>query len=454
MKTSIKYFRLLALLFTVLPAFLSAQELEFDAPVKLPETINSEAEESQPIVTNDGQKLFFNRTFHEKNEGGKFAGHDIWISVKDENGNWTDASNKLGKLNNKRNNAVVGISADGQRIYLLDTYHALKSGEKGISYSDAAPRGHRSKPLTFGIKGLETQTGFIGFYMHPSEEVLIIAMADERSLGKEDLYVSLKNAEGEWSEPLHMGQQLNTQGFEIAPFLSEDKKMLFFTSDGHKGLGDADVFVSRRLDNNWTNWSAPENLGAPVNSEAFDGYFFVTSANDVYFASNREGRFSAIYSTEMRVKEQVDEALVASTNEAKTNAEELKQIAQISEATLKPSVDELFRKNFQQLVVFFDFDSEKIGENTQDKLTELAQNFRDTKAIDLLIIGHTDQSGTETYNQKLSLKRAERVKAFLVSLGIDVNKILIEGKGESELLNEASTEEAKQQNRRVEIKID
>src|SRR5690606_26812019 len=82
---------------------------------------------------------------------------------------------------------------------------------------------------------------------------------------------------------------------EFSPFLSADKKRLYFSSTGHKGFGDADIFYCDRLYNSWDTWSAPRNLGDKINTKSFEGYFSLYGDTIAYFASNRDGRYSDIY---------------------------------------------------------------------------------------------------------------------------------------------------------------
>jgi hypothetical protein len=96
-----------------------------------------------------------------------------------------------------------------------------------------------------------------------------------------------------------MGTTINTKGFEISPFLSADKKRLYFTSSGHGGEGDGDIFYSERLYNSWETWSMPVNLGKAVNSKTFDAYFSIYGDSIAYFASNRDGKFADLYQVEV-----------------------------------------------------------------------------------------------------------------------------------------------------------
>jgi hypothetical protein len=92
-----------------------------------------------------------------------------------------------------------------------------------------------------------------------------------------------------------MGTTINSRGYEISPYLSADKKRLYFASNGHGGEGDADIFYSERLYNSWETWSVPVNLGNSINSKKFDAYFSIYGDTIAYFASNRDGRYADLY---------------------------------------------------------------------------------------------------------------------------------------------------------------
>ena len=93
-----------------------------------------------------------------------------------------------------------------------------------------------------------------------------------------DLYVSFLQEDSSWSKPIHTGKVLNSVGNESAPFLCADDKTLFFSSDGFSGYGSDDIFMSRRLDDSWTKWSKPTNLGKNINTPQSDIFFTLPHA--------------------------------------------------------------------------------------------------------------------------------------------------------------------------------
>ncbi|HYF67540.1 MAG TPA: hypothetical protein VD884_05355 [Ohtaekwangia sp.] len=281
----------LFLLFTI-PAVLYAQVWDFGIPEKLAKNINTEYEEAFPLLTPDGKTLYFTRVLYPGNRGGKFSGADAWVSSFDESRQtWGPASNTKAVENDNGTNAVIGIDAKGQTLYLMNTSANKKAS--GIYFMKKLSGGW-SKPELIPIEGLDP-LGFLSFYVSPDFEVIFISMKGQDSRGEEDLYVSFKKSSGEWTKPKNLGSSVNTTGFEISPFLSADKKRLYFSSNGHKGFGDADIFYCDRLYNTWDTWSAPRNLGEKLNTKKFDAYFSVYGDSLAYFSSNRDSNYADLY---------------------------------------------------------------------------------------------------------------------------------------------------------------
>ncbi|MBX2895922.1 MAG: PD40 domain-containing protein [Cyclobacteriaceae bacterium] len=259
------------------------QELVFSTPVPLGSAINSKDEELAPLLSPDGKTLYFIRAFHDGNTGGRFAGTDIWVSTKNVLNEWTPATRMNNSWNNKRSNAVIGFSADNSVAYLLNAY----SNKTGISFSKLY-NGEWGQPELVPIPGIN-RDDFVGFYVHPEFDIILISMKGKDTLGEEDLYISLKDDSGSWTEPRNLGPTINTTGFEISPFLSADKKRLYFSSNGHGGYGDADIFYCDRLFDSWETWSVPRNLGEVVNSEKFDAFYSSYGDSLGIFCTNAYG---------------------------------------------------------------------------------------------------------------------------------------------------------------------
>lgn len=389
----------------VLPFSVSAQqsELIWLTPEKLPSNINSEGEEALLIFSRDSSTLFFVRQFHPENTGGN-DDQDIWFTKRNEDGSYQPAKN-LKSLNNKDFNAVVGNSLDGNTIYLYNAYVKKKSQlDRGIAISQKKKEGF-SSPTKLEITNFKLEGEHFGFYVNPQETVILISYQGKNSLGEEDLYVSLKQSDGSWGEPIHLGNIVNTSGYEISPFLSEDGYSLFFSSNGHGGQGEADIFVCFRMDDTWRSWSKPQNLGDKVNSAGFDAYF-IMSANEAYFASNREGGASDIYMVKPFVPEPIE-----------IEQTELKPITAVKDTLPK------VKPRPVEFLIFFATNSSFLEKQSIVAIDEAIAKMKADPNLKCDISSHADIRADDAYNTWLTQRRASRVRDYMVLKGIDPSRI-------------------------------
>ncbi len=410
-----------------------AQNYSFAQAVKLGENVNSICEESIPILSQDGNKLYFVRSFCEQNIGGKLSGQDIWVSTKNGLNEWGPATNDIAKMNNQRNNAVIGFNLDGSAMYLLNSYGPYGIKIHGIARSIRIGD-EWSRPYDIKVNGLESDNAFVGFNVNSTEDVLLISMNASNSVGEEDLYLCLKNKSGQWGKPENLGATINTTGYEISPYLSDDGLTLFFASDGHKGYGDADMFMSRRLDDSWLKWSKPINLGKEVNSEGFDAYLSLRG-NEVYFVSTRDGGFADIYQTK-----------VVAVDDNKENAEINEDKYKLTETEIQEFLGMPVGRT-----IFFDFESYEVAAPSRELIYFLANKLINNEQYSIELTGHASDEGTDEFNQKLSLERADAVAKYFQDFGIAPDRISTSGVGESQPLIMEGAEEEKAKNRRVEI---
>ena len=463
-----------------------SQNFYFQTPVLLSDTINSRAEESYPIFSVKDSTLYFVRTLYSANIGGARGGQDIWYAKKRPNESWSIPRNDLNKLNNRDNNAVVGVSKTGNTLYLLNSYKSSQSNQAGMAFSFNQDNGWLD-PNDIAIPTLTDKIGgFYGLHVSSSEDVAVVSMQRDDALGEEDLYVTFKDAfSGEWSKPLHLGDIVNTEGYEMSPFLSEDKKYLFFASNGHPGYGNADIFVSARQDSSWTQWSQPKNLGDGINSAGFDAYLTIASNNEVFFISNRYGRSADIYSSKLISQEERNEQLAsriqggrrptidslsgsrspASSNvDAETQAllaetqallDEFKGVNRGASSSNAPTRGQgVGSTQDETQFLFFNLNASDLQESAIPYLRETADRLKKNATLNVELVGHADDTGGKDYNLKLSIERAQAAKRFLIDQGIEEGRIISYGRGSTQPLSTAQDTEAKRKNRRVEIKID
>ncbi|MGV3589723.1 MAG: OmpA family protein [Adhaeribacter sp.] len=402
--------------------------------------INSEYDELMPVVAPDGKTLYFVRTGHPENTGGANAGQDIWYSQKNDGENeWQPPQNLGVPLNNIYNNAISSLSPDGQQIWLNNVYLPRNRMAPGLSYASKSSTGW-SKPEAITIQNFTPEAGFLNCYQATDSILFLSVQTDTTYL--EDIFICRRVSEKEWSAPKRINN-INTTGFEIAPVLAPDGRTLYFTSNGHGGFGDADILMSRRLDNTWLNWSEPINLGATVNTAGFDGYFTLDANNGIaYFTQENEEENTDIYFIRL------DDIAPASENITAA----LPSKAEPSPST-NPAIESDKSKADLTLLVFFEVNSAQLNSQAQTTLQTLKEQLASNEKA-LLIQGHADDTGTETANQILSENRARAVRAFLMLQGLPETAIQIKGFGSTQPVVPNQSAQNRAKNRRVEIRIE
>lgn len=399
-------------MFLLLPGFVMGQTLVFKDVTKLSSAINSEYEEAQPLLSPDGTTLYFTRFLSPLNKGGEYSGTDVWTSRYDVTKmDWSKADNS--KIENTSgNNAVIGISPKGDMIYMQNTvatrdvYGIYFSKKSGSTWT---------RPELIPMKGIASE-GFLGLYVSPDFDVIFISMKGSDSRGEEDLYVSLKNGAGEWSEPKNLGATINTRGFEISPFLSADKTKLYFSSSGHPGQGDADIFVSERQYGSWEVWSVPKNLGPVINSNKFDAYFSIYGDSVCFFASNRGGKMSDIYRGKVTIdygkKEQMKvDSLV---NETKDLLQQL-----------RTSTSGVTNVSDGKTLIQFDDNAARIQSASENVIEAFADYL--TKNVGHKVFVEYDGRAMEsTKSQQMLIQdRIRRLKQLFKSYGVAESRVVV-----------------------------
>jgi OmpA-OmpF porin, OOP family len=261
-------------------------------PESLGKAINSPVNEMNPVLHPDGKTLYFTRANHPDNVGGKRDKGDIWVSVLGVDG-WEVATNVGAPLNNAEYNAVIGFSADGRTMFLHNIYtreyRPLPTQGISVSYR----RGNSwSFPEPVPINYFYNTSDHQSISISSDGRIMVMAIESFASYGAEDIYVSFLRSNGEWTGPLNVGPDINTRFQEMTPTLLKDNKTLIFASNGHGGYGSMDLFYSERLDDTWTRWSKPQNLGPAINTKGRETYYFLSPDEEyAYFVStqNSEG---------------------------------------------------------------------------------------------------------------------------------------------------------------------
>jgi len=252
--------------------------------------INTEYDELAPIISADGNTLFFVRKNHPDNFGGIRDEDDIWFSQFNDN-EWSKAVNIGPPLNNEHNNFIQSILPDGNTILLGNIY--VRYGIN-VSLKAGASVSHKTKdgwsfPIDQRIRDFRNNSEFANYFLAANGRYLLMAIESNEGYGGLDLHVSFRINENVWSKPINLGPVVNTAANENSPFLAADGLTLYYSTSGISGYGKDDIFVTRRLDETWQNWSEPINMGMPINSPQSDSKFSIPASGNYAYFSSKEG---------------------------------------------------------------------------------------------------------------------------------------------------------------------
>ncbi len=241
--------------------------------------INTAADEYFPFLTNDQALIYFNRRKNERSDENLFFS-------RLENNQWATGK-QVGGFNTPRNEGMCTFVRDGRRMYFtacnreggLGPCDIWEAAVDGVEMTNLQPLQGKANSERWESQAAISCDG----------TKLFFASNRPGGIGGTDLWYCLKQADGTWGEATNLGSQINTELDEEAPFITNDGKTLYFSSTGHLGLGEQDIFMSW-IDERSGNWSPPINIGPPVNSPFRElGFFLSADGVNGLFASNRPG---------------------------------------------------------------------------------------------------------------------------------------------------------------------
>lgn len=429
------------------------------------------------------------------------------------NGKVTNIQAVKGDVNTKYHEGVIAISPDGKRMYFdrndyfEGKYKKDTEGENQIKlfYAeliDSQWRNVQSVPFN----NSEYKVGHPA--LSPNGNTLYFASTMPGGYGGSDLYKVTVNTDGTFGTPENLGSTINTEGNEVFPFIGADGS-LYFSSDGHLGLGGLDVFYAENTTSGFTH---VKNVGAPINSSSDDFAFNIDDNQEGFVSSNRSGSKGAgsdniyfIKQIEPLCDSQINVLVVdadtnkplagaavslydnnenrlatktsgtdgkatflvecdknfvvqAALNNYEANATTAKSSSPSVSATVALSpIDKLIQEDKVVLnPILFDFDKHNIKPQAAFELDKLVQIMNKYPNMVIKVESHTDNRGSDAYNIDLSNKRAQSTVQYVISKGIDAGRISGEGKGEnSPIVNcgDNCTDSQHQQNRRSEFII-
>ncbi len=481
-------------------------------PVNLGDSINTADDEYINAITSDGQQLIFTKKqlqFNEETESQKKYSERFFVSDK-INEAWNNAYELISSANIKGNIGALCISPDSKYLFFTSCYRPDGFGSCDLYYSKKTGD-NWSKPKNLGpvvnSNKWESQPSF-------SSDGKTLYFASKRNGGKgsSDIWKTVLLSNGTWSKPENLGTPVNTTKAEMSPFIHPDDQTLYFSSEGHVGMGGADLFYTKKVKNG--NWPEPVNLGYPINTFADEINIIVNAKGEkAYISSDKfggKGKFDIycfdlykearpqpvtymkgnVFDSESKNKLKACFELIdlntglvnVKSYSDSLNGEFLVVLPVNRDYALNISKDGylFYSENFaltgvysdihpylkdialkpvrvgENVIlrnIFFETDKYNLKKESEIELEKLIGFLNNNPYIQIEISGHTDNIGGGEYNLELSQNRAKAVYDYLILNGIKKNSLTYKGYGFLLPNDTNETEEGRTNNRRTEFKV-
>lgn len=475
-------------------------------PRLMPSQINKFYIHAYPVLTADQSTLIYSRR-----TGPRVSDDEDIVISRNINGQWSEPVSIAPNINTAFNEGACSISGDGKTLVFASCNRedGLGQCDLYISYNQG---GVWSDPVNMG-RNVNSPAWDSEPSISADGKTVYFSSRRPGGLGKEDIWVTRKGDNGEWTPAVNLGAPVNTKGREVSPFIHADGKTLYFSSDELIGLGGFDIFFTK---DSAGSFSEPKNLGYPINTPANDASVFITADNSrgIYsIYEKKDNQASRILLYEFDVPEEIKPEKVSTYSngfvyDAETRKPIHARIDLIDLATSKViqsvdsdpvtgeyllvltegreyalNVDEngyLFYSAFfdfknpedfnpvkldvylqpvkkgKSVVlnnIFFNTNSYQLEDKSKTELDKVVAFLQKNPDVRIEFGGHTDNVGADNDNMQLSLKRAEAVYQYILSKGIVASRLKYKGYGETRPVADNTTEEGRKQNRRIEFVI-
>ena len=380
MRTRIRRFFLVGLAAAVAWGALAGQGTRVKK-IKLGPEVNSPSREISPLVSADGQSLYFTREWYvdddlrnemnanttgsldekKRQENDKMLQEMLnspaldeqtkaavrrafapatddqlvrlthqtcWVSTRQPDGGWGKARKLPAPINNIFPSFVCSVLPDGNTLIIGGTFgerlkdpllmfkeaaETAKTWDKSAPTKPAAPAPTESmqgygivaktirqgdgwtEPSYFRIHDLVNRGDRNDYFLAPGNRVLIVRIMNSESNGNFDLFVSFLQKDGTWTKPKNLGAPVNSPAYEMSPFVAPDGVTMYYASKREGGYGGFDLYVTRRLDDTWLKWSEPKNLGPDINDKREQSDLSTDASGQWAFISEGESAKEDIY---------------------------------------------------------------------------------------------------------------------------------------------------------------
>jgi len=475
--------------------------------------INSKCYDYRPKLTADGQNLYFSRIICMEDEVMQFEGL-LMHSKALANGDWDEATVVHADFNTLQNSPYLySVTPDNNQMLL--TLKAKKEGTRVLCKALRTEKGWEIKDtidLGFEIPAINST-----FCLSDNGRILLFSYVPEKKdplfKGGKDLYVSFLQTNNKWTKPKNLGDRINTPNIDLNPFLASDNKTLYFCSKREDSYGQNDIYMSRRKDESWQNWTEPLNLGEQINDENWNDGFFIPAIGDYAYFNSENNSIGQGDIFRVKIKEKIKpekvvlvqskvldkignplggalvhyenletgEIVGTAYSDPKTGEFQISlpfgykygiyaeakagEYAVTSNLDLSGDSSQIIVKDSLKMQaiekgatillnnIFFATNKSTLNKESYAELNRLAEILKKNKDLKIRIEGHTDDVGNDETNMKLSKARALAVYQYLISKTVKKEQLTVKAFGETKPLKDNSTEEGRRQNRRVEFTI-
>jgi outer membrane protein OmpA-like peptidoglycan-associated protein/tetratricopeptide (TPR) repeat protein len=482
-------------------------------PENLGPNVNTKYNDYFPSLSADGKTLVYTIELPQTDNNPLLPDYqeDIFITHRNDDQPWQQAASVGATINSNNNEGAPFLSADGKILLLTsctcpdglikccDIYYSyLRNGE----FTTPHPL-----PYPVNTNAWESQPS-----LSADNSLLFFVSNRKGGYGGKDIWYSTLIDNGKWSEPINCGPNVNTDKDESSPFIHADKKTLYFSSDGHPGMGGHDLFVSH-LDTNGI-WGTPINLGYPINTKDNEMRLAVSVLGNTAIISSDRATETKLDLFEITLPEPVRPSrtllvqglvkdaksgdpiqsasyslvnlsngqpiqngitsgdhinlmlLLPENNDYALNVKATGYLMNSMNFSLRDIPDSISTKYIEIALhkpdigntvtlenIFFDTDKYNIKPQSYYELNKFVTFLTDNPTLYVEIGGHTDNSGSESHNKELSQHRAEAIVSYLVSKGISSSRLTAKGYGSTKPCAPNDTKENMAKNRRTEFKI-
>lgn len=466
-------------------------------PSKLSDQINARHRQYFPVLTADGNTLVFTAITENEDE-------DLFVS-KRNNGTWDTPTPISASINTPNNEGTCTLSADG-KIMVFTSCEGRRSYGSCDLFITRKEGNQWSEPENLGPQ-VNSPYWDSQPSLSPDGSKLFFSSDRPYGIGKKDIWMSTMSEDGQWSKASNLGAQINTPENEVSPFVHANGVSLFYSSNGREGLGNHDIYMTN-IKGGFTAES--HNLGYPINTSGDESGLFIAADGKSALYSKQEGdhtyiyafdvpkelssRFERIYYLKGFIRDAKTQAPLYSSLEL-VNSKSGEKVSRFlsdpvtgdymsiipeegeyllyvetpgyffkslkfdfkqgkSDQELDIRLSKIEKETKETLEnIFFDTGSAALRTESDIELEKLLKMLKENPKLQVEISGHTDDVGNDKSNLSLSNARAQSVLDYLLNKGIDKSRLVAKGYGESQPKVKNDSEQNRQLNRRIELKV-